>query len=449
MYGEEDSEHDSASDKDDASIVEEQHSISSNQTTPDSKVVLKCNPGSLGQPIDVDRQDGALHDLIKVADDVDEEIVEKTFSMDDNGEDMSTVWDAPPDDDDDEDDSYDDESIDEEQDAVVSIVLDSESDSDEHEYDDDESSIHDHPPFELDPPNIISEPESIDEGPELMSSKKQVSPELGDPGRNFTQHSVLRYDPVRGSQPPCPANASSPEIMPPYFSYAPPSSTPRVAPCTDIGHDRRWDIPPPPLEQYQGGWTHSCVAPEISPIYPQYLEMAPIGNLADTHSFAQSLSSGHDKSDFSIPAAPTKLSIQAVLDNSPTYQPGQEQTGHVAPQFYPVSPSFEYPPSRKRKNEEISQDETELHVSVEATNTSATPAAVGETADSEALQHFLTLIQNEKLKEPPAKKMKTAASVATWSLKEATRMICYAAVGAAASFAFLVSPAAETLHNAL
>nr|POF01203.1 isoform 2 of sarcolemmal membrane-associated protein [Quercus suber] len=488
LYGDEESATGSVVDDDDDSsiIMEEENQHSSNPTTPDAKVnQATARPGSQNLPIDLDQPNLSLRHIIDVDDEVDIACprpiadlgsgrtaieIRETQPPTEPEPSFFTSWftgadkhqegkNAPPR-------WANDLSVEQLEEGTTSDVLEGESASDEHEYDDDETSSDmfdgDGNREKNDGGDLASEPYSVDEGPERMSSKKRASPELGSDSRDmgtslnvgsYSGSGTLHYDPVRGSRPPESSAAALKESMPkPRYTYGTSHSQPYDTPDTDLSLTSRWDVAPPPETTTQ--FTHhssalladyydvcSFNAPSQSQHYGYSDAAAPVAPLHE-----QGCSATPQAFDFTMPV--TYASVLAANPSSQVpstleaLQPGTTRNYAQLEVASVVDVAASDTPSKKRKADEMSSGESladviDVHTQQdEQSNTTAGALASQNPSSSTAACVF---------GQPRAKRARTAGKAARSIARAAGKVIGYTALGGLATAYFLQSPVAEAL----
>nr|POE56346.1 isoform 6 of sarcolemmal membrane-associated protein [Quercus suber] len=492
LYGDEESETGSVIDDDDSSVVKDQPS-SSNHTTPDSKTdQASALPGSQHQPIDLDQPNLTLRNVIEVDDDVavvpsfkdleshplaievreTQPAVETqpsfyaSFLAGGEGtqqrENVLGDWDGV-------------EYPEHFAGGATSDAVGAESGSDEHEYDDDESSSG---MFlaKTEAADLVSEPYSVDEAPERMSSKKRASPAPDNIARgggdnpksgSYNVPGTLQYDPVRGSQPPASASAVPKESIPkPRYTYGTSHFESHAALDTDFGLNSRWDVGPPPdastrfppqtpsflTEQYN---TCDYVAPppcSSLPVSQSQYYSYPFSEMPVSKAQDQDCNEASSAFEFHMPATSAPVLANELPSQAQATLMMKEMLSRAARNDAPyceVDTVVEGAPSsvtmKKRKADEMSQDEPlELHDAFSTTHASqiVEPDAVAGGQDSRSLPAgILTSAQVQ----PKAKRARTAGTAARSIVKAAGKVIGLTALGGIATAYFLQSPVAEAL----
>ena len=116
--------------------------------------------------------------------------------------------------------------------------------------------------------------ENEDEGPEILSSKRAASPELGTPyaGQSAfllsepASTTKQRYDPVRGSQQPADSTSLPTQSRARAYTYGT-NAFDTVFPATTTNFDTssRWDMPPPPSSSSASFYDNHAMPPAPQP----------------------------------------------------------------------------------------------------------------------------------------------------------------------------------------
>ena len=284
--------------------------------------------------------------------------------------------------------------------------------------------------------DVAVEDDEDDEGPEIMSSKRRPSNELGtlgnEPNNDTVREAVIparpHYDPVRGFQ----VSAPVVEKFPAYRSYATvlgqPSSRYMYA---DLGHSNKWDVgPPPALEQTN---IHS-----YSYLQPPYQDLSTMASVLH----ATPVNYGEV-----VPFLEDPFSHTTSFGAPTSYNPAPANTDTTRlPTFSEPSSCLYESNSKKRKAPEISTSNepvvtTQSPASNEASETAslveAPVTAVPTTTASTEPQ-----TKKRKIKQPHAQK-----SILRTAVIEAGKYTAGAIIGGIGLVTILASPIGEALAS--
>jgi pSer/pThr/pTyr-binding forkhead associated (FHA) protein len=288
------------------------------------------------------------------------------------------------------------------------------------------------------------EDDEDDEGPEVMSSKRRLSNELGSLG-DEPDHALFKsthlypiaprphYDPVRG----CEVSGPSVDRISTYRSYGTLSGNPSDDMFADPGHSNKWDVGPATTSEEPGvhnysffGQSYPQRMPMMSHVMPNSFDLTPVNDLHET--FSSFANNG-----FQV-ASPLPVASDAVFANdtirSPEFPPAEE------------CGIFNENNNKKRKAAEISTSDVPIttaqapgssevmetaNVADASTNTVATAIAPAEPQP-----------KKRKIKQPHSQK-----SMLRTAVIEAGKYTAGAIIGGIGLVTILASPIGEALAS--
>jgi pSer/pThr/pTyr-binding forkhead associated (FHA) protein len=310
-------------------------------------------------------------------------------------------------------------------------ISDDEQDSDEHS---DSHEDFDRQSFLSEEFNMADEvaveDDEDDEGPEVMSSKRRLSNELGTLG-NEPKHDMPdvacetiparpHYDPVRGFQISAPNVDKAPAYRS-YDSYMM-QTLPRV--CADLPHSNKWDVGPGPVVDDFNLHNFGFISHNAS---------LPLDNMNDD---TRSGKFGYDYPPISFGALPSAAASRDIFDL---------ETNPNVPSNSPASafpkPGSEFPElnMKKRKAPEISTAD-------EPSATSQTPAVNDEVAGGDTT-HIVPTIAEPDLKKRKIKQPHAHKSLLRTAVIEAGKYTAGAIIGGIGLVTILASPIGEALAS--
>lgn len=332
-----------------------------------------------------------------------------------------------------------------------SNVSDDEEDSDEHsesreEFDGQSFLSED---FNNMDDGMAVEDDEDDEGPEIMSSKRRLSNELGTLGDEHTNAlpdttreaavpARPHYDPVRGFQ------VSNPSIdkTPVYRSYGSVFAPQSLATFTNLDHSTKWDVGP----MSQPFMPHVANTDNQIPYAPNIDDGQNAYAQNNTYTFTPSL--------FNIPPAATQANRWG-LGGGPTFEPlplmsttadvleqpitgefdeGTFESRHNALLSEPIDAPAEIN-NKKRKAPEMTLDEPTVATQVPATSDETSQVAASAMPDEPQAK-------KRKIKQPRSQK-----SVLRTAVIEAGKYTAGAIIGGIGLVTLLASPIGEALAS--
>jgi pSer/pThr/pTyr-binding forkhead associated (FHA) protein len=292
--------------------------------------------------------------------------------------------------------------------------------------------------------DVAVEDEEDDEGPEVMSSKRRLSNELGTLGDepNHDAYKQTReipiaprphYDPVRG----CEVSAPSVDGVPTYRSYGTFSGIPFHEVFADPGHSNKWDVGPEPALEQPDIHNYNFV----SPSYPQ--QMTTVSSVMPN--IFESTTANDLNRAFSLNLESNVSGGSPVLHSSFGYYPSTDAAHLTALQQADFS-IYQELNSKKRKAPEISTSDEPVtttqavtssevietaNVADASTNTIATTAAPAEPQP-----------KKRKIKQPHSQK-----SMLRTAVIEAGKYTAGAIIGGIGLVTILASPIGEALAS--
>jgi hypothetical protein len=290
------------------------------------------------------------------------------------------------------------------------------------------------------------EDDEDDEGPEVMSSKRRLSNELGtlgdEPDHALSKSTRLypiaprpHYDPVRGCEVPAP----SVDKVSTYRSYGTLSGNPFHDMFADPGHSNKWDVGPAQTLEEPGLHDYSFV----SQSYPQHMHMM---SHAPSNSFdLNPVNNVHET--FSSLVSNTGFPVYSPLP--PASDPFFAKDITRSPAFPPASDYGIFNESnnnKKRKASDISTSEepvttTQAPTSSEVVETANVADASTNTVAS-AVAPAEPQPKKRKIKQPRSQK-----SMLRTAVIEAGKYTAGAIIGGIGLVTILASPIGEALAS--
>ena len=297
--------------------------------------------------------------------------------------------------------------------------------------------------------DVAVEDDEDDEGPEIMSSKRRLSNELGtlgdepnhalsEPTRDLFIAPRPHYDPVRGFQ----VSAPSVDRIPTHRSYGTFSGNPFHDVFADPGHSNKWDVGPtqigpaqtleeqPELHNYSfGSQSYQQQMPMTSGMMPNSFDLTHASNFDGTFASFGSNSLG----DSSLPPASSLYYANPDAERVPDLA----KSGYV---FLHESNS------KKRKAPEISTSDEPVTTTQAPTSSDAIETA--NVADASTNTVATTAAPAEP--QPKKRKIKQAhsqRSMLRTAVIEAGKYTAGAIIGGIGLVTILASPIGEALAS--
>ena len=293
--------------------------------------------------------------------------------------------------------------------------------------------------------DVAVEDEEDDEGPEVMSSKRRLSNELGTLG-DEPNHGLYKqtrelpiaprphYDPVRG----CEVSAPSVDRIPTYRSYGTFSGIPFHEMFADPGHSNKWDVGPEPTLEQPDMHNYSFV----SQSYPQ--QMTTVSSMMPSNTFHSAPADIFDGA-YSL-NLDTLVSGGPPLLRSP-FGPSANPDAARLPALHQADCGvFQESNSKKRKAPEISTSDEPVTITQAATSSEVIETA--NVADASTNTIATTAVPAEpqpkkrKIKQPHSQK-----SMLRTAVIEAGKYTAGAIIGGIGLVTILASPIGEALAS--
>jgi len=295
--------------------------------------------------------------------------------------------------------------------------------------------------------DVAVEDDEDDEGPEIMSSKRRLSNELGtsgdEPNQTMSSEQARelfiaprpRYDPVRGFQMP----ATSMPGIPTHRSYATFSGDNFHDMFADSGHSNKWDVGPQPTG-------HAPALEEPEPQNYSYVSQPYQQQMPMVSSMMRDPFDPIQANDFDEAFSPF---ASASLGSFPTAAPFLNSVGSVTVRSPEMSPPFcglQASNNKKRKAPEISTSNEPVATTQAPTSSEAIETA--NVADASTNTVATTAVPAEP--QPKKRKIKQAhsqKSMLRTAVIEAGKYTTGAIIGGIGLVTILASPIGEALAS--